>query len=181
MNYAVKKIRGKKPSEIYTPSGANKGGHDDRDAFENVVGNTDFHSFQVWRNKADGKPTLVYAMTLEQIQAISIRKRRELGGLKGRVTKLLREIQSLQSLATEAEMLEAENKKLLAMKVKARQIIDEYKAKEEARKPKPPKFIIGGQSQGPLTGTRSLTGKGASQLCAEAVGTTDEFRGTVRG
>lgn len=119
MNHDVKQIRGKKPYEIYTPAGANKSGHTDRDAFESVVGNTYFHSFQVWRSKADGDATTVYALTLEQIKAIVARKNREVGGLKGRITKLLREIEWLWPLANKAETLDAENKKLAAMKDKA--------------------------------------------------------------
>lgn len=181
MKYAVKQIRGKKPYEIYTPASANKEGQNDRDAFEELVGNTDFHSFQVWRSKADGEATTVYALTLEQIKAISTRNNREIGGLKGRITKLLREIEWLWPLANKAEALEAKNKTLTAMKVKARQMLDEYKAKEAAKKQKPPSVIRAGLSQGPVIGDRSLTGKGAGQLCAEAVGTTDEFRGAVRG
>lgn len=181
MKHAVKQIRGKKPYELYTPAGANKGGHSDRDAFEQIVGNTDFHSFQVWRSKANGEATTVYALTLEQIKAISTRNNREIGGLKGRITKLLREIECLWPLASKAEELEAKNKTLTAMKAKAREMLDEYKAKEDAKKPKPPSVIRAGLSQGPVIGDRSLTGKGAGQLCAEAVGTTDEFRGTVRG
>ena len=181
MKYAVKKIRGKKAYEIYTPSGANKGGHNDRDDFEDVVGSTDFHSFQVWRNKADGEPTFVYALTLEQIKAICTRNNREVGGLKGRITKLLREIAWLWPLANKAEILEAENKTLTAMKIKARQMLDEYKAKEEARKPRPPSVIQGEVTRIMMNVGRTLTGKGASQLCAEAVGKTDEYRGTVKG
>ena len=181
MKYSVKKIRGKKPCEIYTPSGANKDGHDDRDAFENIVGTTNFHSFQVWRSKADGEPTLLYALTLEQIKVISTKNNREIGGLKGRIAKLLRQIDWLWPLANKAEILEAENEILKAMKVKARQIIDEYKAKEQALKPKSPSVIKGEVSRTLVIGDRSLTGKGSGQLCVDALGTTDVYRGTVRG
>lgn len=180
-NYSVEKIKGKNVYEIYTPAGANKSGHTDRDAFEQVVGNTNFHSFQVWRSKEDGKPTVVYALSLEQITAICTRQKREVSGLKGRITKLLLQIKLLLPLANEAGMLTAENARLLAMKIKAKQMLDEYKAREDARKPVSPTVIRGVISDSPLVGNRSLTGKGSAGLCAEAVGKADEFRGTVRG
>ena len=134
MKYAVKQIRGKKPYEIYTPVGANKDGQNDGDAFEKLVSNTDFHSFKVWRSKADGEATTVYALTLEQIQAIVARKNREIGGFKGRITKLLRQIEWLGPLANNAETLDAENKKFAAIKDKASVLLKEYRAKEAAQK-----------------------------------------------
>jgi hypothetical protein len=70
MPHTVERIRGKKLWELYTAAGANKGGFSDRDDFEKIVGNTEFHSFQVWRSKEDGKATCTYALTLEQIHAI---------------------------------------------------------------------------------------------------------------
>jgi hypothetical protein len=181
LKHAVKQIRGKKPYELYTPAGANKGGHSDRDAFEQIVGNTDFHSFQVWRSKADGEATTVYALTLEQIKAISTRNNREIGGLKGRITKLLREVERLLPLASKAKKLEAENTKLLAMTKKASTLLKEYRAKEAALKKPQQKTIICGIGTSPIVGDRSLTGIGAGGLCADAVNKTDEYRGTVRG
>ena len=181
MKHAAKQIRGKKPFEIYTPSGANKGGHADRDAYENVVGNTDFHSFQVWRSKTGGTATTVYALTLEQIKAIRTKQNREIGGLKGRITKLLNEIKWLWPLANKAETLDAENKILSAMKDRASVVLKEYKAKEIARNNPPQKTILMGESCNPVVGDRSLTGIGAAGLCADSVGTTDKYRGTVRG
>jgi hypothetical protein len=181
LKHAVKQIRGKSLYEIYTPAGANKGGHTDRDAFEQVIGNTDFHSFQVWRSKAAGEATTVYALTLDQIKAISTRNNRETGGLKGRITKLLREVERLLPLASKAERLEAENTKLLAMTKKASALLKEYRAKEAALKKPQQKTIICGIGTSPIVGDRSLTGVGAGGLCADAVNKTDEYRGTVRG
>ena len=181
MKHTVKQIRGKKPYEIYTPAGANKDGQNDRDTFEELVGNTDFHSFQVWRSKADGEATTVYALTLEQIQAIVVRKNREIGGFKGRITKLLREIEWLWPLANKAETLDAENKKLAAMKDKASVLLKEYRAKEATQKKPLQEAFLGGLGTSPVTGDRSLTGIGSGGLCADAVSKTDEYRGTVRG
>jgi hypothetical protein len=112
LKHAVKQIRGKKPLEIYTPSGANKDDFTDRDEFERVVGNMEFHSFQVWRESAGAKATCVYALTLEQLEAIQKAHFREKAGLKGRVTRLARENDELRRLQTELEKLATVNQQL---------------------------------------------------------------------
>ena len=112
MKYAVKKIKCKKPYEIYTPCGANKDGFSDRDEFKRVFGNIEFHSFQVWREKVGAKATCVYALTLEQLENIQKIHVKEKSSLKARVTRLSRQKSELQLLQAELEKIAAKNQQL---------------------------------------------------------------------
>ncbi len=91
----TEKIRGKKLRELYTPSGANKDGFTDRDDFEHVVGNADFHSFQVWRSKDGAAATCVYALTITQLQNIC-------AGVNDRVVKLTKKLRKAEAFAQAA-------------------------------------------------------------------------------
>jgi hypothetical protein len=72
MKFSVKRIRGKKPFELYTPAGLDKDGYSDREKFQEVAGSVAFHSFQVWRTKSGAPATCVYVFTLSQINELLV-------------------------------------------------------------------------------------------------------------
>lgn len=66
----TRRMKGKLLLEAYTASGSDEDGYSDGVAFEQVVGNRRFHSFQVWREKTGARATSVYGLSLKQIEAI---------------------------------------------------------------------------------------------------------------
>jgi hypothetical protein len=89
----TKRMKGKLLFEAYTPSGADEDGYSDGIAFEQVVGNRRFHSFQVWREKAGGRATCVYGLSIKQIEAIIEQKQ----------SSLIDEVKSLKKLLQAAQ------------------------------------------------------------------------------
>jgi hypothetical protein len=110
--YSVDGIRRKKLWELYTPSGANKDGFSDRDDFIELTGNSDFHSFQVWRSSAEGEATCVYGLTFEQLTSITKLRNHEIGGFKGQITKLSQEVARLKRIEDNLKILDDENIRL---------------------------------------------------------------------
>lgn len=100
----VVKIKDKLLRDAYTPVEADSDGYSDGVDFAAVVGNKRFHSFQVWRENADGKPTYVYGLTLKQIEAIRCQVD----------TKLLSENAELKAQLEAAQKLMADFEKRVA-------------------------------------------------------------------
>jgi DNA gyrase/topoisomerase IV subunit A len=173
----VKTIKGKKLCELYTPAGANQDGFTDRDTFEQVVGNADFHSFQVWRSSAKRKATCTYALTLEQVSDICRTRDRKASALKGQITKLAKENAQLRQLQQELEHLAQNNQQLqttladAAKKAKeATELAAVLQHNVDILAERVPEERMTRQHASP-------TGKSAAQLVVEAPAT--EFKGAI--
>lgn len=119
MTYSVEKIQRKILWELYTPVGANKDGYEDSDNFDRIVGNKNFHSFQVWRSAEKSKPTCTYALTLEQLEAIVEVRHKDAQSNKRKVSKLKKELIQLRELKNELEKQAIHNSSLRAALQKA--------------------------------------------------------------
>jgi DNA-binding transcriptional MerR regulator len=97
-----KHIKGKLLLEAYTPTGADENDFSDGIAFEEVVGNRRFHSFQVWREKTGASATCIYGLSLKQLQAIVQRRDDVLGDevetLEQSLKSAQKQIKSLEEL-----------------------------------------------------------------------------------
>lgn len=168
MSKLAVKIRGKSLWELYSPAGANKNGHADRDEFEKIVGNADFHSFQVWRTGSKGVATCTYAMTLEQIEALRKAGNRQIAGLKGRITVLMRENAKFCDLQEDLERLAANNEELHIALFNAKSEVDKSAELTRALQHNVDTLAERVPEERMTRSHASATGKSPAQLVVEA-------------
>ena len=131
-------MKGKLLLEAYTASGADEDGYSDGIAFEQVVGNRRFHSFQVWREKAGARATSVYGLSIKQIEAIIEQQRsslidevkslkRALKVTRGRMEKLDSISQHQQASGLTEEAMQKLNDEVVKLREANRELNDYFR------------------------------------------------------
>lgn len=112
-------INGKQPWSWFSPKAMRRHVPDAGQQFEEVVGGDGFHSYQEWRRSATGKPTRLYALTIEQLGAISKAGEKKVKRARRKAEKLVPELdaarkaqerhhQEIEALTKDSERLKAE-------------------------------------------------------------------------